>query len=196
MSGKKLVSSTTFSNVPNQHDLHKHAINLFLELFGSCMLVTQDFSEFSLPTPKRINWKLLPPGRYPWSRLEEHIEARLGAVSSGTHSVIWDRQDTIRLHGPSKIFEGQGGFNDYIAYQFPEKGLVVLESIRHGNAIYVFGSDWEQFSKLTKAEVLGNNLHIDRIIHSQGWKSKLATLLSAYSAPPPTPVSGRAKALV
>jgi hypothetical protein len=51
----------------------------------------------------------------------------------------------------------QGGFSDYIAYVFAERRLVVLESVRKGNAIYVFGQNWDRFSKLSKAEILDRN---------------------------------------
>ncbi|MDO9125816.1 MAG: hypothetical protein Q7U42_03045, partial [Parvibaculum sp.] len=67
-------------------------------------------------------------------------------------------------------------------YVFEERGFVVLESIRKGNAIYVFGSNWQTVSRLSKAEVLSNNFHISRIVHVKGWKRKLAQLFAKPSA--------------
>ena len=60
---------------------------------------------------------------------------------------------------------------------FRSRGVVVLESIRKDNALYLFGDGWERFSRLSKAEVLSNNHHLDRIIHAQGWKARLAQVL-------------------
>jgi hypothetical protein len=58
----------------------------------------------------------------------------------------------------------------------------VLESVRMDNAIYVFGLEWQGVSQLTKAQVLSNNYHQDRIIHAKGWKGRLARLLAKSAA--------------
>ncbi len=158
-------------------DRAKHVVNLFLELFGECEIVTADL--VSLPTAviKRVNWKMLPPGEYPWQKLEEHIRQSHGARSEGDLMFIMDRQLTINNHGPDKIFVGQGGFSDYVAYQLSDRGIVVMESIRRDNAIYIFGEDWAEVSQLTKSEVLNGSRHLARIIHSKGWKDRLAQRL-------------------
>ena len=45
-----------------------------------------------------------------------------------------------------------------------------MESILTGNATYVFGNDWREVLSLTKAEVIHEDLHKDRIIHVKGWE--------------------------
>jgi hypothetical protein len=52
-----------------------------------------------------------------------------------------------------------------------------MESIRRDNAIYIFGDNWAKVSQLSKAEVLSNNFHKERIIHSEGYKDRLADRL-------------------
>lgn len=178
--GRKLIASPELTNIVSEDDTNKHILNLFLELFGICEIVTSEMQTISPPVTKNVNWKILPPGKYPWSRLEEHIDAKAGNVSESTKAIIWDRQEHIKSHSPAEVFVGQGGFNDYIAYQFKDKGLVVLESVRHGNAIYIFDSNWKEFSKLTKAQILANNLQLHRIVHSSGWKAKLNRALSSH----------------
>jgi hypothetical protein len=126
---------------------------------------------------KKVNWKMLPPGEYPWQKLQEHIRQSHGSRSEGDLMFIMDRQTTINDHGPDKIFVGQGGFTDYVAYQYSDMGIVVMESIRRDNAIYIFGDDWAKVSQLSKAEVLNNSYHRARIIHSDGWKARLAQRL-------------------
>ena len=38
-----------------------------------------------------------------------------------------------------------------------------------GNATYVFEENWEELSKLTKAEIIRGKLQKDRIIHRENW---------------------------
>ncbi len=64
-------------------------------------------------------------------------------------------------------------------------GLVVLESIRQDNAIYIFDLGWEAFSRLSKAEVLANNFQLHRIVHTVGWKDRLRQVM--YGSVPTRP---------
>ena len=70
-------------------------------------------------------------------------------------------------------------FANYLAYLFPDRDLVLMESLEHGNATYVFDGNWEEFSQLTKAEILSQGLQKDRLIHSKGWENRLAEVLGA-----------------
>ncbi|MFY0620053.1 hypothetical protein [Shimia sp.] len=180
--GKAYVVVPALRNIDDQHSDVLHSINLLLELFGWCELVKGDLSRFSNIIVKRLNWKMLPPGKYPWQRLKTHLGEVLKRTSENTQSVIYDRQETILSFDPDEQFVGTGGFSDYIAYTFKERGLVVLESIRKDNAIYVFGLDWDRFSKLTKSEIINANLHLARLVHTKGWKGKLARLMDQKDA--------------
>lgn len=155
----------------------KHVINLFLEMFGICEVLDLDLTQFPDPTIRKVNWRMLPPGEYPWQRLEQHVREYHGSRSAGDLLVIEERQQTIKGHKPDLLYVGEGGFADYIAYVFKDRGIVIMESIRRDNAIYIFGKNWAQASKLTKAEVLSNQHHLARIIHAKGWKERLSELL-------------------
>ncbi|WP_025898638.1 hypothetical protein [Sneathiella glossodoripedis] len=174
---KILIVAPALRNLDKQHPDVLHSVNLLLELFGVCELVKADLGSFSNIKVKRLNWQLLPPGKYPWVRLKGHLDEVLKRMSENTQSVIFDRQETILSFNPDEQFVGKGGFSDYISYVFKDRGLVVLESIRKGNAIYVFGLDWDRFSKLTKSEIINANLHLARLVHTKGWKTKIAQLL-------------------
>lgn len=180
--GKAHVVTPALRNLDDQHDSALHSINLLLELFGVCELARSDLSRFSNIIVKRLNWKMLPPGKYPWQRLKAHLGEVLKRTSENTQSVIFDRQETILSFDPDEQFVGTGGFSDYVAYVFKDRGLVVLECIRKGNAIYVFGLDWDRFSKLTKSEIINANLHKARLVHSKGWKTRFARLMEVREA--------------
>lgn len=155
----------------------KHIINIFLELFRTCDVSSTDLESYSPPTIHRVNWRLLPPGEYPWDKMAVHIATALKRASKDVSEIIQDRQDTIRSYGPSRVFVGQAGFSDYLAYEFSDRNQVVLESIRRDNAIYIFGHDWQSVSQLSKADIIKEDLHKHRIVHSRGWKDRLASAL-------------------
>lgn len=180
---RELVVSTGLINENSVKTLNKHAINLFLELFGTCEIVTTNLKSFDPPDVRYANWQLLPPGDHPWDRIESHIRRRLRSKSDGTRAVILDRQTTLYQYGPSVVYQGIGGFDDYLAYVFEAEKIVILESIQKGNAIYVFGLDWERLAKLSKGEIIADNLHLHRIVHTVGWKDRLKMVLK-----PTTPV--------
>lgn len=168
---KGAIVSHKFVVKKQNHDAIKHAINLFLELFGVCHLVSKDFKFVGVT--RKVNWVILPPGDNPWGSLELAIKKRIYSSSTDMQTLIIDRQKTIYNYKPRERAVGMGGFQDYVAYVFEKLGIVVLESIKKGNAIYIFPKNWESFSKLTKAQILDENLHLERIVHSVGWKAKL-----------------------
>jgi len=176
--GHHLIISPILIKEPAYDEKIRHVINLFLELFGGCELLHKNLSPFIAIETQRVNWQMLPEGEYPWPRVEGHLRGTLKPRSQDMQEMILDRQKTICEQGAKKCYVGLGGFSDYIAYLSESKKLVVLESIRKDNAIYVFGKNWKDFSKLSKAEVLSNNYHQCRIIHVKGWKEKLKEFLA------------------
>lgn len=64
-----------------------------------------------------------------------------------------------------------------VGNKFNQRNIYTLESLYYGNATYIFGEKWEELSKKTKAEILNQNLQADRIIHREGWDSKIDQLL-------------------
>lgn len=176
---KHLVISHILLKSPSNSENIRHVINLFLELFGECELMHKNLTPFISIQTQRVNWRMFPEGEYPWQKVEEHLRGTLQRASGDVQEMILDRQKTICEYGARKCYVGLGGFSDYIAYLFEDHNLVVLESIRKDNAIYVFGENWKDFSKLSKAEVLSNSFHQQRIIHTKGWKEKLKAFLDA-----------------
>lgn len=156
----------------------KHVINLFLEFFGSCELLTENLlpAFANIPTT-RVNWRILPEGDYPWERLAKAA----GDLSSNRpmkakyqeHSI-----NTILGYKPSGLVYGAGGFRGYLVFKFPSKNLFVMENVLYGNATYVFENEWEQFSMLTKADIIHNDLFKKRIEHRLGWEDEIRKLLS------------------
>lgn len=174
--GEAYFVSPVMTHSAEDRDLALHTVNLFLELFRSCEIVAVDLAAYDPPTLERLNWKIFPVGEYPWERVAEHIGHATRRVGESVRVVIADRSRFVVGLDPAAIGVGEGGFDDYMVYMFPEADLVVLECIRRDNALYVFRGDWRNVSQLTKAQIINADLYHARIIHSDGWKGRLLAL--------------------
>ena len=65
----------------------------------------------------------------------------------------------------------------YLIFGFLEENLYVLECTQTNNATYILENNWEHLSGLTKAEILENNLHKERIIHRENWFEEIGRAL-------------------
>jgi hypothetical protein len=167
-SGLALCSRSINHTKESEEDI-LHIVNLFLEIFGE-FEIFDDALEFSANTAiKRLNWKLLPPGKYPFLRTKEALSEFLVSLSEGDRPVVEDRIKTITKLEPDLLGVGLGGFKDYVVFGFTKKNRYVLESPRLGNATYIFDKNWEELSTKTKKEILDGSLHEARVIHDRRW---------------------------
>jgi len=151
-----------------------HIVNLFLEIFGECHFFTENFDEFIKSPIHRLNWKILPPGPIPWSKLKQEITPLIKLSPKENQPIIEYRLKTISNYKPDFTAIGEAGFRGYIILGFNSKKVFMCESLYYGNATYIFNEQWESLSKKTKAEILGKNLQDDRIIHmGKSWEEKI-----------------------
>lgn len=167
--GENLVISPACLYNPDSPSLLLHTINLFLEIFGECEILQENLEALVNVPIRRKNWRILPPGLYPWKRIRQELEEIVAQAPRGNQNLIWDRLQHISLHNPSFLAIGEGGFRGYFVLAFPDKKLFVLESLACNNATYILDDNWEKLSKLTKAEILNEGLHKARLIHRRGW---------------------------
>lgn len=175
ISGDKIISPLMDYNLDEQGLIH--IINLFLELFGECILLNEKFEDFVKVPSKSLNWEVLPMGEMPWERLHGSLKPLLKKLDVKEKVACEERIKTLQSYSPDFTARGSAGFSGYLIFGFKNRDLYVCESIWHGNAIYVFEGGWEELSQKTKAEVLRGGLQKDRIIHAENWKEKLDELL-------------------
>lgn len=154
-----------------------HIINLFLEIFGECIVYKENLEELIKTKIIKLNWNILPEGKYPWEKLKDSIKPILKDVKKSKLIVIENRLEKITKYNPEFCAIGKAGFTGYIIMGFKDKKIYVLESIFYGNATYIFENDWKQLSMKTKAEILNKNLQKDRLIHKNGWESKINNII-------------------
>lgn len=148
-----------------------HVLNLFLEIFSHLEIVHPDLAP--AVRVRRVNWKILPPGEYPYARASTALADYFQRLPDDVRAVAEYRVKQITRHKPDFIAVGLGGFSDYVVFGFTDRRRYVLESPLSGNATYVFRDDWETFAALSKAEIIQGNLQEARLIHTKRWPGLL-----------------------
>ncbi len=174
--GEKLVVAEAVDHSNGREKL-LHTVNLFLELFGECELLSESLRSVIRAKVLKLNWHLLPPGKLPWKTLAPVLEPIIRENAEGNQPFVVDRLNKINGYAPEFVAFGRGGFHGYVVFGFPKKRLYVLESALHGNATYAFDENWERLSQLTKAEILDGGLQKARVIHLLSWYEKMNALL-------------------
>ena len=175
--GQLLVSSEELRKTPGETDRVRHVLNLFLELFGEYEIRHVGLQSIVPSNIRKVNWRLLPPGQYPWRRVREHVAQVLQNAAPRHANPIYRRIDKVASFNPEEVYFGQGGFRSYVAYIFKSRALTVLESVMLDNATYVLGQDWHEVSQMTKAEIIRGDLHLGRLIHGNNWAVRIDELL-------------------
>ena len=170
-----IITPEVRSDAANDERLLHH-VNLLLETFGECHVFTADLQRIIRAPVRRLNWDVLPRGRAPWAQVRQQLQPIIQRTRTSLQPVIHNRLEAINAHDPEFVAIGNGGFAGYVVFGFPNRNLFLLESIYFGNATYGFGVDWQRLSQLTKAEILDNNLHSHRIVHSAGWEAEIHRL--------------------
>lgn len=175
--GAMMITSGRYAYTEENKSILRHNINVMLEVFGLCEILTSDLQSLILTHHQRVNWTILPHGPMVWERLKHLLCPIVQHRPEGTRRVIEKRLELLNELGAEQVITGREGFLGYVVFSFPRKGFFVFESTKHDNATYIFGSDWEALSKMTKAEVIQGSHFIHRIIHSMEWDARIRTLL-------------------
>lgn len=174
--GQKETKYVTNKEISKDANKLKFAMNLLLEIFGEFEIVYNE-EKINYGEIKRLNWNVLPRGKYPWEKLYPYIKNSLDNMQETKAKIAKNNIEKITQYNPKFVAIGRSGFSGYIIYGFNKENKVILESMEIDNATYVLNENWENISKLTKAEILKNNLHEKRIIHTKRWNEEIETVI-------------------
>ena len=172
---KKYIVSDEIPFAPDNHEKLVNTVNMVLATFGEC---TVDFTEQE-NTMKRVvvNWDILPKGEYPWSSIKETLGSLAKEHTKTQTELMLRNCESIYARKPDFVAYGRAGFRGYAVFGFTSKNLYVLESAIPNNATYILQNDWETISQLSKAEILSQDLHKARIVHSKNWKKNFDAIM-------------------
>lgn len=157
-----------------------HRINLLLAIFKQAEIFQENLEQYEVPRTVKLNWDILPKGEIPWETFKTHLAPIMELKSKGKKIIINERLETISKYNPDFHAIGENGYQGYIIFGFTGQNLYIFENAEYGNATYVFEGDWEQLSKMTKAEIIASNLYKHRLVHLDGWKQQIAGLFPHY----------------
>lgn len=178
--GETVVLSNLINDWRKDEELLVHAVNLFLEIFGECIVLDEAKAEVLPTNIQRVNWQILPEGEYPFERIKQELRPVLNRIKKGKRSFVDKRLERLNGFEPEYTVVGRNGFSGYIVMAYPDRDLYVLESLLYGNATYVLNRDWQQVAQLSKAEILNGQLHQDRIVHHANWFAKIKDMFESH----------------
>lgn len=175
---KNKICILTQSFINNQGNFEEilFSTNLTLEIFGEVDIFITN-SENDIINSKlleTVNWEILPKGEKIWESFSNQTTDNL---TPSEQILIKERFEYINSFKPDVVRQGIGGYTGYLIFEFKDKKLFIFDSILYGDAMYIFKNDWKEVSKLTKREIIQNDLSEERIIHNKYWKSKLNKFL-------------------
>ncbi|WP_244113896.1 hypothetical protein [Burkholderia cepacia] len=182
-SGAHCIVAGPFKRTDAQAAAATNTANMLVEQFGSFEVLDTSMSP-SVDVPlRRLNWKLLPPGKNLWQTAWPSLETVIEKSRGKSREVVAARFKEIGKYSPEFIAVGLGGFDDYVVFGFPRWGICILESRFTNNATYVLAhANWEIVSQMTKAQILSASAHDARLIHDRNWFDALAEILARPSA--------------
>lgn len=174
---EKLYYSTREIDLNEKDESIIHLENLMLELFSQFEILDSGNRKILTTKIKKMMWEILPPGQYPWERIESVLKLSNSKISESDEARIHERLKYLKKFTPTFIGAGRAGFNGYFVYAYEDKETYVLESIFLNNATYIFNSNWEALSQLTKNEIINGEHYHRRIIHDKNWKKKVSLIM-------------------
>lgn len=133
------------------------------------------------PVFSSLPWKLLPPGKDVFERLESHFRAFEKGNFSPERPIDYSRLKRIQKSlCPSYVHVGRDGFEGYVVYGFNSTNWVILECPVYGNATYILKDNWQTISRLSKWEA--RQEHSNQVIvirHTESWFSRLLAQLKS-----------------
>ncbi len=175
-SGEKIVVAPGYSSIQEKSLIN--SINLILEIGCECELI-DDQGEPIIRSPEiSLDWEVLPKGRMPWTKLREHLEPSLPGTGTKRRGRVLKRVEFLESLAPDFHARGHAGYAGYLVFGFSKIGLFVCESTELNNATYIFGNKWEEFTQLTKAEVIEGAYAVARLVHLDDWEKQVASTLS------------------
>lgn len=177
--GESLFLSSSELNLSDADETRNiHVTNIMLECFSEFDIYDVEKDEIVGPRLKRLQWDILPSGKCPWNEARPIILKKTEHLQEKDKKVIEHRMKTLSRREPDFLATGRAGFSGYFVYGFKDQDVYVLESMELDNATYVFNSEWEAISKLTKSQIINSDLPHQRIIHNKRWGVSVSRAIS------------------
>lgn len=158
----------------------KAAMNLACFLGDHFMLYDEDLNPL-LKITSTLDRKLLNKGYGTVSeKLDAIKEEYFGKGTSNNDSGNSYRFSVLKEFNITDVFDGEGGFNEYLLFEFANDNIAILENLRSGNATFVFDlSKFDREKPLDKTTAKQHESFKLRIVHTNinQWRDILSGFL-------------------
>ena len=162
---KYLASVLNVSDFDKQKNIIKQTINMYLEIFGYCLIYDENFS-IDVNQIKRCQWEFLPPDEKIWVTSQWH--QNMGKKNENHDEFFQFRLDTINSFSPNETYIGEKGMTGYFAFVFDD--FCIFENGKYGHATFITKADnWQELSQMTKKELFESNNVLVRLVHQKFW---------------------------
>lgn len=132
-----------------------------------------DIARVFKPGPTgRLQWRPLPRGAADVTTVRR---AYAGLQREGwLEGFDQERLDKALSLNPDRWYVGSEGFDGYSIFTFGDTKKALMECPIYGNALFVIGSGWERWSRMTKQELRADKSgEVVRIEHRRDWFEKV-----------------------
>lgn len=186
--GEAIFHFPRFKMENNDNHYHKAgaAMNMSIVL-GKFYMLYDTSLEPIIPVTKIEDKSILPAGQY------GNVREKLDTVEKNLLAAGGSSQDSrgnsyrfaiLKELEPTDVIMGNGGFNEYLIFEFNQNKLLVFENLKTGNATYIF--DQEKFDpnkELDKQTAKNDPSFRKRIIHENmdAWTKEINTLFPGHN---------------
>ncbi|WP_423141793.1 hypothetical protein ACOYW6_00025 [Parablastomonas sp. CN1-191] len=147
---------------------------LLKEAVGEAHVFDADLSDAEFARIQHVDWELLPTGSA--DRVLERLASR-NPKNAERLRVATERIRVLDRLGHDGFILGAGKFLGYFGVKFGDR-LVALENLEYGNALYLFGADWERLTQFSRTELIKRrDPSVHRLPHLRGWQSAIRKLI-------------------
>ncbi len=171
--GRSFIVSSPIQKIEGNKEKIKNTVNMFLELFWECDVAEENFD---VDNYIKLNWEILPVGENPWCSIKDAILSWMRITPK--MKIFSDRIEYLSSFHPDFIARGLHGFHWYTIFWYTDRNYFLCESIKYGNATYIFDENREALSQLTKWEIITWMTSFRRIIHSASRKRDIQNLFA------------------
>lgn len=181
--GQKVVVSPVLNFLDSEGMKNTHTINMFCEIFNDFEIFTEN-KEPAIHFNKRFDMELLPSGHFTGDTFKQVEEIGYHYTRNETEKKAFkERLLLLQEYNPDVIGKGPSGFDGYIAFEFKEFNIVILETMFSGNATYVFDNkDYESKVFSNKQTILRDKLMKKRFLHKENWRDNITMYLESLKS--------------
>ena len=172
-------------NTANHFLKAKAAMNICHILGEYFQLFDIDFEPIMKIT-EHLSRKVLQPGI---GRVEDKVQEVKERILNGEYKNGDSEGNSYRFallqdYKISDIIDGEGGFNEYLIFEFASNDIVVLENLKSGNATFIFKlSKFDRNYILDKQSAKEHPSFLERVIHHnvKDWENTISKYLTNKS---------------